>query len=67
MALSKIKALYLGLALTLLLIEAECSPFRARRVLTEGVETVFDVTTFGAKPDGNTDNSLVSTIKLISK
>ncbi|KAL3531499.1 hypothetical protein ACH5RR_010821 [Cinchona calisaya] len=33
-------------------------PFRARRVLTNGAETVFDVTTFGAKPDGRTDNSL---------
>ncbi|KAL3517411.1 hypothetical protein ACH5RR_020000 [Cinchona calisaya] len=58
MALTEIKASYLILALALLSFEAECSPFRGRRVLADGAETVFDVTTFGAKPDGRTDSSL---------
>ncbi|KAL3517413.1 hypothetical protein ACH5RR_020002 [Cinchona calisaya] len=60
MALGEIKASYVVLVLILLSFKAKCSsPFRARRVLTtDDVDTVFDVTNFGAKPDGKTDSSL---------
>lgn len=60
MALGEINILFLVLAFALLfLFGAECSPFRTHRVLTDAVETVFDVTNYGAKPDGKTGCSLV--------
>ena len=64
MALREIKALYLVLASAALLLcnKGECSSFGARRGLAAAVETVFDVTKFGARPDGRTDGSLVRTI-----
>nr|XP_027127398.1 exopolygalacturonase clone GBGE184-like [Coffea arabica] len=60
MALREIKALYLVLASAALLLcnKGECSSFGARRGLAAAVETVFDVTKFGARPDGRTDGSL---------